>query len=173
MKKKIIQVPSKYVYIQDGQTHCDDAFVQAVRAMEDANGNYHLRFVAQILQHGVEAGTIIEIDQNETIVATILDERLHSLNSVPIGYSHLASDLCIVKKIDEDEAWEILKAIVVTLDGKCQDRDIVKSRIEELAEEIIDYLKQLPVYLYGKEFNAIHGARNYLAQVLGVNICQL
>ena len=183
IKTLTVHVPSNFIRVIDGKIDCDDNFVAVLKAATDGFGLREVVFVAEIQQFGAPDGTLISVNLLDTTVAVIQGKSLLAINTVPIGYSHFVNDLVVVKKIEPEQAEEILSQAVITLDATPKEayeirernfavreiNDIIKSRIEELSEEIIDFLDIRPVHLRG-EFDKIYGARNYLAQILGFNV---
>lgn len=182
-----VHVPSNFIRIVDGKLDCADQFVELIRGASD-DLIRDIKFFAQILQFGVNDGTLVYIGLVDTSIATLDDGQLMNIQTIPIGFSHLVNDLMVVKKISSETAIDILNQAVITLEADQREsydaggkhfavreiNDIVKSRIEELGEEIIDYIRAKPISLAGRDFESVHGARNYLAQIIGMNIksCQ-
>jgi len=191
-----ILVPASFISVEDGKIHCNDKFVQIVNEATDGLGFKEKKFRAEILELGQSIKpmdralgcTLIHITNSNTTVATLVGDGMSAIFSTPIGYSHLVNDLVMVKKIDEVLAVKLLKLAVVTLEPAPKDcytfeylgkdwafpvretNDIIKSRIEELGEELSNHVNQQPVYLHGTEFNTVHALRNYLGQLLGLNV---
>ena len=191
-----VLVPANFISIDEGKIHCEDQFVEIINGAIEGLGFRETRFLAQILELGQSVKpmtralgcTFIYVGNSATTIATLVSDGMSAIYTTPIGYAHLVNDLVVVKKIDEAVARRLLKLAVVTLEPSPKDNytfecmgkdwafpvsavnDIIKSRLEELAEELSDHIVQQPVILFGPEFNRVHGARNYLGQILGMNV---
>ncbi|MCL2587630.1 MAG: cell division FtsA domain-containing protein [Firmicutes bacterium] len=187
-----ILVPSNFIRIVNGLIDCDDNFVILVGNALDGFPIKDIKFLSHIQQKSLNIdGVLIDVGLLDTSVAGVYGGRVDFIQTVPIGFSHLVNDLMVVKKIEAGLASAILSQAVVTLD-ETQDsyqfeflertqsfsvqmvNDILKSRIEELAEEIVHLVSPgIPLYITGEDFLRVHGAKNYFAQILGFNIKEL
>lgn len=177
-----ILVPANFLEVKNGVVSCNDDFVRIVRSVTDGFHLKDVNFSAEILQRAKKIDNevrgrgcvLLDVGLLGTTIAGIKGESLDFLRILPIGFGHLVNDLIVVKKIDHKVAGQILSKMVVTVD-EGEVTEIVRSRIEELGEEIRVRLREVgaeesALYLSGTDFDRVAGARNFLGKVLAKNI---
>ena len=142
-------------------------------------------------------GTLVHFSMFDTAVSVVSGDGISHLVTIPIGFAHVINDLCIVKEIDHnvasvlcglaclcvecncDEVYEVRVGEEIRAFYKQEINEIIKCRVEELAEEVLSEISLFddkllksnhPVYIYGGYTDIIKGAKAVITEVLGTNV---
>ena len=139
--------------------------------------------------------TLIVSETHSTTISVIAGDGVVYSANVDSGIESVISDLCVVKEIERPLATELLKRVVLGLDGDTvyeffidgnrkefstnETNEIIQSRLEVMCEGIMKAITGFggdlmdgELYMMG-EIDSIKGARNFLSKEMGTNIKQL
>ena len=136
--------------------------------------------------------TLVHFSMFDTTVIVVCGDGVLHIDTVPIGYAHVLNDLCIVKEICHDTAKTLIGHVCLSLNHEPGDMfeikvenelkkfqkmevcNIVKCRVEELAEELQVSIKSFdeklfnrPVHIYGGYADSIKGTKLLLSKIFG------
>jgi len=180
---------------------CDNSFKRVVTKAVNENGITEVDFVPQNLAQALyliqpsirdEYAVLVDCGYVTTSVSVVLGDGILYSKSFSIGGAQMVDDLSQVLDIDYPTAENLMSRVhlnldfadeeVVTADGKrlslSMSNEIVRCRVEDIAEHIIECIngcphklpEKLKVFVTGGAFAYLKGGYNTLARCLNMAI---
>ncbi|MCL2846823.1 MAG: hypothetical protein FWE38_03980 [Firmicutes bacterium] len=129
---------------------------------------------------------MLHCDMFSTTVVSVAGDNLSAIHTVPLGMAHVANDLCVVLECDYPVARGLMGALMLNLTPSDGDEldiagerfdtqlvgDIVRARLSEIAEGILDATGDGKMYICGGGISAIRGGRDFLSRELNIPLVQ-